>query len=358
VTPLGRRLQQRIASSGPMSLADWMAACIGDPDHGYYATRDPFGAAGDFTTAPEMTQAFGEVLGAWVVGAWEALGRPARATLAEAGPGRGTLMADAMRLIRRVAPACAEALAVALVETSAVLRAAQARRLGDLAPTWVETVDALPDGPLLLLANEFLDALPLRQWRRSAVGWHERLVDWDGTAFRWIEAIGTGVPGDAPRDAPVGAVHEERPAAHDLAQHIAARFVVTPGYALFIDYAGDGAGSSLQAVASHRAADPLAAPGEADLTALVDFRAFARAAEGARVHGPVPQGALLTSLGLVERTRRLVAGADPVTARSLDLACRRLIAPAAMGSLFQALVVASPSLPPPPGFASEDQPTP
>jgi NADH dehydrogenase [ubiquinone] 1 alpha subcomplex assembly factor 7 len=307
----------------------------------YYATRDPFA---DFTTAPEITQVFGELLGLWAAVAWDAQGRPDVPLLAEAGPGRGTLMADALRAIGRVAPDFRAALRLHLVETSPRLRAAQRERLG--AACWHERLEDLPAGPLFLLANEFLDALPIRQFVRRGGGWAERFV----AEGAFVER--PAAPPDF--DAGEGEVVEIGEAARAVATLVGARLARDGGAALFLDY-GPGeraAGDSLQALADGRPADPLAAPGNADITAHVDFAAFGAAARaaGAAVHGPIPQGIFLARLGLFQRTGQLARGQQPARAAALVSAAQRLAEPERMGRLFKALALCHPAAPTPPGF--------
>lgn len=310
----------------------------------YYASRDPFA---DFTTSPEISQVFGEILGLWSAVAWQLLGSPAPVLLVEAGPGRGTLMADALRAIRQAAPDFGHALEVHLIETSPRLKAAQAARVPEA--TWHAALDGVPDGPMILLANEFLDALPVRQFIRRGDGWTERYVA-DG---KWLE-----LPADAAEVPPGRARHEgdvvelnapARAFVCDLAQRLGR----TPGAGLFLDYgpAHSAAGDSLQALAGKQPVDPLSLAGAADLTAHVDFADMAAVARkaGALVQGPETQGAFLTALGLYQRTERL-ARSQPEKARALLTAARRLADPAAMGMLFKVLAVRSPSCPVLPGF--------
>ena len=310
----------------------------------YYATHDPFA---DFTTAPEISQVTGELLGAWAAVTWQAMGRPDPVILAEAGPGRGTLMADALRAVRRVAPGFAAALRLHLVESSPRLRTLAAARLPEAA--WHARIEDLPDGPLLLLANEFLDALPIRQFVRHAAGWTERFVQ-DG---QFVEQ--DAAPPPDPPPSPPGSVVEIGEAARAVAGHLGARLARAGGAALFLDYgpAERGPGDSLQALRGREPADPLAAPGSADLTAHVDFPAVAAAARaaGAAAWGPVPQGMFLARLGLFRRTDAL-ARANPQRAAGLIAAARRLAEPAGMGRLFKALAVTHPTLPCPAGFAA------
>ena len=306
----------------------------------YYATHDPFA---DFTTAPEISQVFGEILGLWAAVTWDLLGRPSPIVLAEAGPGRGTLMADALRAIGRAMPDFHTALRLHLIETSPRLRAIQAARLPDA--VWHDAIGDLPEGPMLLLGNEFLDALPIRQFVRRADGWMERYVD--GGA--WVELpVADGV---VTADAPEGSVTERCETALAIAAELGRRFARWPGAALFLDYGPEhsAAGDSLQAIAQGRPADPLAAPGTADLTAHVDFAAFAAAA-GSGVQGPEPQGLFLARLGLFQRTNRLARGLPPARASALMQAAQRLAEPDRMGRLFKALAIGPPGGSVLPGF--------
>jgi SAM-dependent MidA family methyltransferase len=314
----------------------------------YYAGRDPFGAAGDFTTAPEMTQAFGECLGLWAAVAWQGMGRPDPVLLAELGPGRGTLMADALRAIAEMAPDFRAALRLHLVETSPSLREAQARRLDPAVATWHEDVASLPPGPAILLGNEFLDALPIRQFVRRGNGWMERFVV-DGRFEEHPAPDAPALPGSAED----GAIQEVGEPARAIAAALGARLAAQGGAALFLDYGPEkgGFGDSLQAMSAHGVADPLGPPGSADVTAHVDFAALAMSARaaGAAVHGPLPQGAFLGRLGLFARSAML-ARLDPKGAARHLAAAQRLTAPEHMGRLFKAVCIAHPALPAPPGF--------
>jgi SAM-dependent MidA family methyltransferase len=306
----------------------------------YYATHDPFA---DFTTSPEISQVFGELLGLWAAVTWEAMGRPDPVVLAEAGPGRGTLMRDALRAVRQATPGFAGALSVHLIETSPRLRAQQRALVPDA--TWHDRLETVPEGPAILLANEFLDALPIRQFVRTDGGWAERFVE-DG-AFVLVPAPDVAAEGD---------VVERGEAALAWVATLARRIVRAGGAALLLDYGPErsATGDSLQALRDGRFADPLAAAGEADLTAHVDFEALAHAArqQGAAVHGPEPQGKLLIRLGLFQRTDRLARLQPPSRAAALIEAARRLAEPAAMGRLFKAMALCHPALPIPEGFAS------
>jgi NADH dehydrogenase [ubiquinone] 1 alpha subcomplex assembly factor 7 len=351
-TPLADLLIRRIAATGPITLADYMAECLLHPDHGYYATRDPFGAGGDFITAPEISQMFGELLGLCLAQSWLDQGAPAAFTLAELGPGRGTLMADLLRATRAV-PGFHAAATVVLVEASATLRAVQRRTLGDHPVTWADRVEALPDAPLFLIANEFFDALPIRQFTRHPQGWAETMV---GVADGAL-TLGRSAPAPLAAldhrlaDTAPGDVVELCPAAAPITAAIATRIAAHGGAAIVIDY-GDwrSRGDTFQALRHHRFADPLAEPGLADLTAHVDFDAIARAAHPARASRMIPQGTLLTRLGIQQRSARL---ADRLTDAPLAAhlsATRRLTDPAEMGSLFKALAIVPPQAAAPPGF--------
>ncbi|MFY7961337.1 MAG: class I SAM-dependent methyltransferase [Elsteraceae bacterium] len=350
VTALAERLAARVRAEGPIPLADFMAAALADPEGGYYMTRDPFGAAGDFTTAPEITQAFGELLGLWCAEVWRGLGAPTPMMLVELGPGRGALMADALRAIGKMAPEFRAALTPHLIEISPVLRAAQASRLEGQGAVWLDDLAQLPPGPAIFLANEFFDALPIDQAIRRDAGWRNRRVGLDAKdRFVFVDAEVVMVD----REAEPGAILERCLAGESIAASLGRRAAQGNSAALIIDYGEEGAlGDSLQAVRGHRAQDALADPGSADLTAHVDFAALARVTRGvgAAVFGPIPQGALLRALGLVERTEQLMRNARPDVARSLRAGMIRLIDPAAMGTLFKALAILPPGHPPPPGF--------
>ena len=319
MTPLAERLVARIRLNGPISIADYMAACLGDPDYGYYMRREPFGRGGDFVTAPEVSQIFGELVGAWCLATWEAMGSPAPFVFAELGPGRGTLMADILRTAR-LRPAFIDAARVHLVEMSPRLRDAQRVALTQSAErlAWVDRVDDLPAGPLILIANEFFDALPIHQFVADADGWAERMVgldEDDRLAFGLLPRSGlppapAGNRDDLPKtagirsprgaaggcrppsprrgwrgvDAGQPATVEISPARGAVMHAIAERLAREGGAALVIDYGYEGPafGDTLQAVRRHEYADPLAAPGEADLTAHVDFAALATAAQRGR----------------------------------------------------------------------------
>ena len=314
----------------------------------YYATHDPFA---DFTTAPEIAQMFGELLGAWAAVVWQSMGAPNPVLLVEAGPGRGTLMQDARRATARVAPAFHAACQVHLIESSPRLRAEQRARVPDA--TWHDTLDTIPPGAAIVLANEFLDALPIRQFVRTRDGWAERHVE----NARFVEresflAPVEGWVGVRP-DLSQGDVQEIAPAAQAWTRNLAHRLKILGGAALILDYGPERSapGDSLQALRGGRPADPLIDPGSADLTAHVDFAALAQVARGAgaTAHGPLAQGIFLERLGLTARTARLAA-ARPDRMADLTQAAGRLAEPARMGTLFKALCLTHADLPTPPGF--------
>lgn len=360
---LAHHLAGRILVEGPLSVAAFMAEALGHPRFGYYMRQDPFGAGGDFTTAPEISQMFGELVGLWCVDTWARLGGPAPFHLVELGPGRGTLMQDVLRAAA-VVPAFRQAATVHLVETSPTLRGLQRERLGD-GVHWHDRLETVPEGPTLLIANEFFDALPIRQVQKTAHGWFERLVGLDpagseaAPCFRFVlEAFGSSgarlVP-DALRDAPVGSVVEVSPASQAVARLIGERLAAAPGAALIVDYGyagGPAVGDTFQALRRHKFAPVLEAPGEADLTAHVDFAALAAAARqgGAECFGPVAQGDWLVRLGLRQRAQILAKSANRAQAKDIATAQARLIEPDQMGTLFKALAVATPGLGAPAGF--------
>ena len=343
---LAERLRLRIARDGPLTIAAWMAACNAH----YYATRDPLGR--DFVTAPEISQMFGELIGVALADVWQRAGSPPRIALVELGPGRGTLMADLRRATTRV-PGFAAAATVHLVETSPVLRAAQAERVPDA--HWHDALDTVPDNaPLLLVANEFFDALPVRQFVKGE-RWTERQVAHDGTRF-------VPVAGCAPADAMVpaalwdaapGSTCETAPAATAIAAEIGARLRAHGGAALIIDYGHSGPviGDTLQAVRGHAFADPFTDPGEVDLTAHVDFSALADAA-GVATQGPVGQGAWLEALGIDARAETLKLRASAAQRAGVDAALARLTAEDEMGTLFKIMGLAGAGWPPLAGFAA------
>jgi NADH dehydrogenase [ubiquinone] 1 alpha subcomplex assembly factor 7 len=374
LTPLGERLVARIRGDGPITIADYMAACLGDPQYGYYMRRDPFGRGGDFITAPEVSQVFGELIGAWSLATWEAIGAPAPLVLAELGPGRGTLMADILRTAR-LRPRFLAAARVHLIEISPRLRDVQRIQLTQSAErlAWIDRVEDLPAGPLILVANEFFDALPIRQYVRTPNGWAERMVGvgQDGQLTFGLRPAdrGLGKLWDGDADTPIIGTHSEdgdrhederrtadqrdsvievSPARAGAMAALAERIRRDGGAALVIDYGYEGPayGDTLQAVRQHRHDNPLARPGEADLTAHVDFAALAEAARsaGAAPRTRLSQGEFLYRLGLAERASELARGKDAATQADIEAAVARLAGPTAMGKLFKVLAISSPGL--------------
>ena len=355
MTALAAEIRERIRRDGPLSVAAYMELCLSHPAHGYYRRGRPIGTAGDFITAPEVSQMFGELIGLWCAAVWQAMGRPRRVCLVELGPGRGTLMADALRAAE-IVPAFREAIDLHLVETSETLRAEQAVLLGDAEPTWHERFETVPPGPVLVVANEFFDALPIRQFERVGDAWRERMVTLapSSEALRFAAAGTATDEVEALEAAPAGSIVEQAPARDALAATLAARIAAGGGAALIVDYGHDwpGIGDTLQAVKRHRRHGVLDDPGDADLTAHVDFHALAAAARqaGARSFGPVPQGIFLRALGIEERAARLRRDASTAQREAIDAALRRVIGVDEMGMLFKALAIAHPALGVPPGF--------
>jgi SAM-dependent MidA family methyltransferase len=337
--PLPERIARAITVAGPISIADYMGAANAH----YYATRDPLGAAGDFTTAPEISQMFGELVGAWAADLWDRAGRP-DIRYVELGPGRGTLAADALRVMAR-AGWTADA---HLVETSPVLRRMQAERVPGA--VWHDDVDSPPAGPLIVVANEFFDALPIVQLVRTQTGWRERRVACQDTLFLPIpgrEVHDRAVPPHL-RDAPVGSILETSPDSVGVMRALAKKLVTDGGAALIIDYGYEGPalGDTLQAVRAHGYANPFEAPGERDLTAHVDFATLAAAAiaEGAVASEVVTQGQWLAAMGIDARAGALIR-ANPDRREEIMEARDRLAAPERMGGLFKVLAVAAPGWP-------------
>jgi len=381
---LSEELHTRMAAEGPLSVAQYMATALTHPRYGYYVTRNPLGSGGDFITAPDISQTFGEMLGLWLGVMWQSLGSPASIKLVELGPGRGTMMKDMLRAAQRV-PGFLDAIELCLIESNLLLRGIQADRLEAFAPMIYPNVSDLPeDGPALFIANEFLDALPIRQFERHTDGqgrlhWFERLIgpaqDTDGMVipgqYRFVrspygdaaQALIPEAVRAAPREGvPEGSVYEVCPQALSLARTLAEHIASQGGAALMIDYGYEGGKpghfpplGSLQALHRHHRADPLLWPGLSDLTAHVDFAAFAQAAtEGdlatrVHAHGAVEQGVFLKALGIQHRVDSLCQGKDEQQQHKIRSAVNRLTAPDAMGTLFKAIALTPVGLAPP-GF--------
>lgn len=356
---IAEQLRQRIRNEGPLSIASFMTEALFDPRAGYYATKDPIGAGSDFITAPEISQMFGELMGLWAAQSWIEFGSPKPFHLIELGPGKGTMMADALRA-GRAAPGFLDAVQVHLVEASAALKAVQARTLSQTGADirWSNRLDMIPAGPSLILANEFLDCLPLRQAVRKDGTWHERVVSLKEDAFVFSLGAPLGVDEalipDTLRDAPDLSLVELRPGDQQVADMIAARFAEHAGRALFFDYgpASPEIGDTLQALRQHEKVDPLDNPGTADLTARVDFAGFTDHAQqaGLTAYGPMEQGEFLLKLGLEQRAAYLMEQSPPHKA-ALARQIWRLTDAEQMGSLFKVVCLDAAGQPVPPGFA-------
>jgi NADH dehydrogenase [ubiquinone] 1 alpha subcomplex assembly factor 7 len=364
-SPLQSEIKKLIKSSGPMPVWRYMELCLTHPSYGYYISRDPLGREGDFTTSPEVSQMFGELLGLWVGSVWKAIGSPSLLRLIELGPGRGTLMVDALRALR-VLPPLYQALSIHLVEINPVLREKQKAALsGVRIIAWHDSIDQVPNGPAVILANEYFDVLPIHQAVKRETGWHERTVEIDdggklafGFAPDPMPRFEVLLP-PLVRAAPIGAVFEWRSDTEIM--KIATRMRDQGGAALIIDYGHvrSDAGDTFQAIARHSFADPLKNPGQADVTAHVDFQALARAAEdlGARVHGPVPQGEFLKWIGIETRAVTLMAKASLEVSEDISSALKRLTGDGrgAMGSMFKVLAVSEPGLTSLAGLSGQEQ---
>ncbi|MDZ7926836.1 MAG: class I SAM-dependent methyltransferase [Agrobacterium sp.] len=355
-TPLAQRIKSLIRLNGPLSVTDFFALCLADPEHGYYKSREPFGRSGDFITAPEVSQLFGEMLGVFVVHAWQRHGGPAEVRLVEIGPGRGTMMSDMLRVVSRIAPPLYEAMQVHLVETSPRLCATQKQTLAAHRDklTWHESFDDVPEGFLLVVANELFDAIPIRQFVKTPQGFRERVVSLDANDDL---VFSTGLAGidptllpPLPERQPMGTIFEISPAREAVMTAICQRLSTHGGTALAIDYGHlvAGYGDTLQAMRNHAFDPPLSHPGEADLTSHVDFESLVRTAEATGVHinGTLRQGDFLNGLGIRERAKALSAKATPDQTLEIAEAVNRLAGEGAgkMGELFKVIAVSSPAL--------------
>ena len=354
ISPLQSEIRKLIKSSGPMPVWRYMELCLLHPQHGYYVSRDPLGREGDFTTAPEVSQMFGELLGLWAASVWKAIGSPPALRLIEFGPGRGTMMSDALRALR-VLPPLYQSLSIHLVEINPVLREKQRATLSGIRNvSWHDNIDDVPEGPAVIFANEYFDVLPIHQAVKRETGWHERVVNLDASDRLVFGAGAEPIPRfevllpPLVRAAPVGAVFEWRPDSEIM--KIATRVRDQDGAALIIDYGHlrSDAGDTFQAIARHSFTDPLKNPGQADVTAHVDFQALTRAAEdlGARVHGPITQGEFLKRLGIETRAVTLMGKATVEVSADISSALKRLTdsGRGGMGSMFKAMAVTAPDL--------------
>ncbi len=348
MTRLKARIAELIAAGGPIPVSEYMATCLFDPHDGYYTTREPFGTDGDFITAPEISQMFGELVAVWLYEAWRAIDRPLPVTLAEIGPGRGTLMKDMLRTFARLDPAFAAGASFAMIETSPRLTEMQKKTLAatPVLPGWHKSLATLPEAPLLIVGNELFDAVPVRQFVRTGSGWRERMVGLgDDGGLRFFAGAASLdsalLPPDAARAAE-GAIFEVAPARTGLMQVIAERVAEHGGAGLFIDYGylEPGVGDTLQALRRHAHEDVLESPGEADITAHVDFSALGHAARASGLDAHFStQGAFLLAMGLLERAGRLGAAAGAAEREKISDAVERLAGPEAMGDLFKVMAV-------------------
>lgn len=348
--PLIAQLKDRISAHGPISVAEFMQTALSDQDGGYYTTRDPFGAAGDFTTSPEISQMFGELIGLWCADTWRAMGSPKAFALIELGPGRGTLMSDALRAMRQV-PACRAAASLHMVETSPVLREIQQQTLQGENISWHRELPDLGRTPVIFLANEFLDALPVQQYVKHNGAWSERVVAYDADHDRFCFGLDRSkrLPsGPFTRHlvtAEDGSVFEFSPEVRSAVADMAHQLFLSGGAGLIIDYGytRHATGQTLQAVRKHRPVDPLDTPGDCDLTAHVNFQLVAETAEaaGAKVWGPIDQGVFLQKIGILERAGILLKRANVAQAHDIRTAVNRLIAPAEMGALFKVMALSN-----------------
>ena len=348
---LSQQIDAQIRETGPMSIATYMGLALGHPRHGYYTMGRPLGSAGDFITAPEISQMFGELVGFFIVNLWQQMGEPKSFTLLELGPGRGTLMQDALRAASR-ADGFENALHLQLFEQNALLKGEQEKRLGKYSPYWASDLDAFGEDPIFVVANEFFDALPIKQFVRTDDGWHERLVGLrDGARAFGLSPTPiseSAAPAEV-RGAYAGEVLELSTAAIDAMQRLSRKVALQGGAILAIDYGYERTqtGETLQAVQSHAFADVLDAPGEADISAHVNFGVLADAARatGLAVAPLAHQGEWLLRLGIGERANAL-ARANPSEAGNIARAVERLTSPKQMGTLFKVLCAHSPGLRP------------
>lgn len=336
----------RIRQLGPMDLGEYMALCLGHPEYGYYTTRDPLGAKGDFTTSPEISQMFGEMIGAWVADTWVKLGRPNPFALIECGPGRGTLMQDALRATKNV-PGFHDAMRLHLVEISPTLKAAQAECLSAYNPIWLDTLDGVPDMPVILIGNEFLDALPIRQvkfdgeWLEVVIG-----ADEDGKLHPGVRQADATLISILPRkilEEQSQKVFEISPDLNTYVRNVCDLIKTKGGCAIFVDYghAISSCGDTLQAMREHRFVSPFEDPGQADLTAHVDFENVSLICGALKLHASniVTQGDFLKTLGIEIRAELLRRHATPDQAEQITLALHRLISDDQMGTLFKVIAL-------------------
>lgn len=354
-------ISNEISAQGPITVSRFMELALAHPQHGYYMKQDPFGQGGDFITAPEISQMFGELIGIWAAVVWQGMGNPKKINLVELGPGRGTLMADCVRAGAAL-EAFDDAIKMYLVETSPALREIQKTTLAPTMrmPAWRGSIDDVDDGPLIVIANEFFDALPIEQYEKTETGWHVRVIETDSKTGELVFAPGvsgkkleneSAIPPDI-RNAPPGAIFEHCPVGEKIITSVSEKIKKSGGAALIIDYGHieRGIGDTFQGLKDHSYVEPLSTPGNADITAHVDFANLADVAEnaGLSVFGPVPQGAFLLRLGLRERADKLILAASKEQIEEIETTHARLTEAEQMGTLFKAMVIASPGLGVPP----------
>ena len=350
-------IRDTINKTGPITVANFMELSLGHPEFGYYTTRDPIGLDGDFVTSPEISQIFGELIALWSASCWKQMNSPKRVEVIECGPGRGTLMTDFLRTSKAI-PEFDKAINLHFLETSPILKDRQSKILNGVNIKWHDSLDTVPIGPTILIANEFLDALPVHQLVKTPEGWAERRIKRANKSFVFITdkpsyKTKAKIP-ESLQNVPIGSVYEYSTAALEVADKIVQRFKAAPGYALFIDYGSEKyeTADTLQAVKSQSYADILSKPGEVDLTAHVNFAALSERIRGHGMCtlGPISQASFLISLGILRRTRDLIKDADPHQARKLTSGTGRLINLHQMGALYKVFVAMGTDLPAPAGF--------
>lgn len=354
-TPVFRILRDVIGNEGPISVERYMELVLHHPDHGYYRQGNPLGAQGDFITAPEVSQLFGEMVAVWCVEMWGLMGKPDPFVLLELGPGRGTLMADILKSTAKVTD-FQRALRLRVLECNAKLRALQMEKFGDYAPVYLESLEQIPHLPVIALANEFFDTIPMRQYVKTESGWRERLVDYSGEKLVFVE--GEVQPGpyhpELDRQLKEGWFYEVSPQSLACVKTIADHIARYGGAGLIVDYgyAVPAGEDTLFAMRHHKHVDPLDDAGNADVTHDVDFMAFKMMIEreGLRTEGPLGQGAFLKALGLDVRVAQLMHHAAEDLQKTIQEDLQRLIDPARMGTMFKALAMVAPSIKDVPGF--------
>ncbi|MDR6265190.1 MULTISPECIES: SAM-dependent methyltransferase [Rhodobacterales] len=338
MTPLHDILLRQIGRLGPMSISEFMTQCLYHPEHGYYTQAKPLGRAGDFITAPEISQMFGEMIGLCLAQNWLDQGAPERFCLAELGPGSGQLMADILRATKSV-PGFHAAAQLYLCEVNPHLKAQQAERLASFAPHWIASTTDLPALPLFLVANEFLDCLPINQFIATDSGWDEQIVASHEGQLCFARRAAGAVESELPKDATTGTVIELCPAANAIVQDIATSITRHGGLALICDYGDTGGGDTLQAIRAHEKMDPLDHVGQADLTAHVNFAALKDALVNVQTAGPTPQGAFLERLGITTRAQTLAQNLSGAALENHITAHHRLTHPDEMGELFKVMAI-------------------